>query len=128
MRGVMWESWMDGVLLERYADTENAELAVELGVSVRSVERHAAALGLSKSERFLLDVRRRALDQVSYLRLIGRKIGGGKKGGTPGSFKKGHRLSEEVERKRVKALQDLAWNERVRLIRGIPRKTRWKMK
>ncbi len=126
-----WQEWMDGVLRERYADERNSVLVDELGVSERTLQRHAKALGLGKSEAFLLMLREEGLRAVEYRRLCGERVGGFRKGegrkGTAGSFRKGHRFDGEVEARRVKAIRDRAWDERVRMIRGWQRRTAWKM-
>lgn len=122
---------MDAVLLERYADEKNTVLCEELGVSLRSVERHAGRLGLRKSEAFLERVSREGLMEIEYRRLCGEQVGGFRKGegrkGTAGSFRKGHRFCSEVEKRRIGAIRARAWDERVRLMRGWERKTKWKM-
>lgn len=127
----VWQDWMDGVLRERYAVEKNAEIAGELGVSLRSVERHAKALGLEKSRGFLERVSRDGLREIEYRRMCGERVGGFRKGegrkGTAGSFRKGHRFPEEVEARRIGAIRDRAWDERVRAIRGWARRTAWKM-
>lgn len=126
-----WQEWMDGVLRKRYAGEKNALLAEELGVSLRTLERHAGRLGLRKSESFLRDVSREGLMEVEYRRLCGERVGGVRKGegrkGTAGSFAKGHHFCGEVEARRVKAIRDRAWDERVRGMRGWERRTKWKM-
>lgn len=124
-----WRVEWDLVLLERYADEKNAVLCKELGVSMRTLERHANALGLRKSDAFLRKVSEEGLREVEYRRLCGERVGGIRKGdgrkGTAGSFKKGHKFDAEVEARRVKAIRDRAWDERVREIRGWAKKTRW---
>lgn len=128
----VWTPEKVAVLVEKYAEARNEDLVAELGVSMRTIERKAKALGLKKSERFLRDASQRGLMEIEYRRMMGEQVGGFKKGdghkGTPGSFKKGHRFTGEIEEKRVKACRDRAWDERVRLIRGFPRLTKWKMK
>lgn len=115
------------VLRERYADTENGILAKELGVSIRTVARWGAALGLRKSPDLIEKIRYKAYLGWQYLRLTGGNIGGGaKKGGTSGSFGQ-RKLTEEEERKRVDAIRKTAWEERKRVLRGESRKTRWRM-
>lgn len=122
---------MDAVLLERYADEKNRVLCSELGVSPRTLERHAGMLGLRKSGAFLRRVSEAGLREIEYRRLCGEQVGGTRKGegrkGTAGSFRKGHRFCREVEERRVKAIRDRAWDERVRAMRGWERKTKWKM-
>lgn len=128
----VWTPEKVAVLVEKYAETRNENLVAELGVSMRTIERKAKALGLKKSERFLRDASQRGLMEIEYRRMMGEQVGGFKKcdghKGTSGSFKKGHRFTGEIEEKRVKACRDRAWDERVRLIRGFPRLTKWKMK
>lgn len=125
---MMWEEWMDRVLLERYADCENRVLCQELGVSVRTLERHAARLGVRKSDEHMKWVQSEGVDGarrwIEWMKLTGQKIRkrpGGKR------FEKGHRFSPEVEEKRVKAIQARAWDERVRLMHGWRRATKWNM-
>lgn len=112
----------------RYADTENRVLARELGVSVRTVERWAAKLGLRKSEAFRRRVQAEAVKGavrwVEWMQLTGQKIRKSP-GGKP--FEKGHRFEEAIEKKRIKAIRDRAWDERVRMMHGWRRKTRWNM-
>ena len=124
----VWKDWMDSVLLERYADEENAVLVKYLGVGLRTLERHAAKLGVKKSQEFM-ERRQRlasrgAVRWVEYMKVTGQKI---RKSPGGRRFEKGHRFDEETEARRVKAIRDRAWDERVRLIRGWTRKTGWKM-
>lgn len=127
-RGKKWEPWMDQVLNERYADESNAELCRILGVALRTVERHASALGLKKSEehwrRHQQEASKGAKRWFEWMKLTGQKIKrrpGGKR------FEKGHRWDAETEEKRVNAIRDRAWDERRRLMHGWQRKTRWRM-
>jgi hypothetical protein len=125
-----WEPWMDEVMREKFADTRNEELQELFGVSSRTLLRHARKLGLRKSEEYMDAISRKGLDTIEYKRMLGERVGGPKKGHgvrTSGSFKKGHRFEGEIEEKRVKAIRDRAWDERKRIIHGMPRKTRWKM-
>lgn len=125
----MWTEEMDAVLRERFAEERNEDLARELGCGVRTVERHARALGLEKSEAFRRRAQERAksgaLMWYEYMRITGQKVGNH---GAPGrKFEKGHRLPPEVEARRVQAIRDRAWDERVRIMKGFTRKTGWKM-
>ncbi len=129
MRGRKWEPEWDQVLVDRFADELNAVLAKELGCGERTLVRHARMLGLEKSESFLKKARDRAQRGASmyfeYMRITGQKVGNH---GAPGrKFKKGHRFYGEIEAKRIKAIRDRAWDERVRIIHGMSRKTGWKM-
>lgn len=124
-----WESWMDEVVLERYADERNSVLCEELGVGLRTLERHAAKLGVRKSPVFIEKRQKMASQEaarwVEYMKITGQKI---RKSPGGRRFEKGHRFDAETEARRVKAIRDRAWDERVRLIRGWTRKTGWKMK
>ena len=128
-RGVKWTREMDRKLVELFADERNEVIARRLGCGVRTVERHARALGLEKSAAF----RERAKEWAAigsrryceYMRITGRKIV--RKGACGKPFQKGHRFDAEVEARRVKAIRDRAWDERVRIIHGVSRKTGWKM-
>ena len=128
-RGVKWLPEWDRVLEERFADELNAVLARELGCGERTLVRHARMLGLEKSEAF----RRKAQERAKrgselwyeYMRLTGQKVGNH---GAPGrKFEKGHRFPPEIEAKRIKAIQDRAQEERLRIIRKQKRSTGWKM-
>lgn len=125
-RGKHWEPWMDAVLEERFSDTKNEVLARELGVAWRTVKRHANLLGLKKSDAFLSECgkegSRGSVRWLEYMRITGQKVKK-RQGGRP--FQKGHRFEGEVEERRVKALRDRAWDERVREIRGWRKMTKW---
>lgn len=119
---------MEDVLREKFSSVRNADLERELGISNRTLLRHARRLGLEKSAAFLAEVSRRGLDTIEWMRLCGKRVGGYEKGthpGTAGSFRKGHKWDAGVEAKRVKAIRDRAWDERVREIRGMVPKTKW---
>lgn len=119
---------MDAVVIERYADEENCVLCEELGVCIRTLERHAVKLGVRKSAAFTERIQRKAssegLRTLEYMKITGKKV---KRGPGGKGFKKGHHFDAETEARRVKAIRDRAWDERVRMIRGWTRKTRWKM-
>lgn len=129
MRGRKWEPEWDGVLMELFPEERNEVIARKLGCGERTLVRHARMLGLEKSESFLKKARDRAQRGSSmyfeYMRITGQKVGNH---GAPGrKFKKGHRFDGEIEAKRIKAIRDRAWDERVRIIHGMSRKTGWKM-
>ena len=124
-----WSAELDRKLEKLFPDERTEVIARKLGCGVRTVERHASALGLKKSEAFkelsLERARSGARMWYEYMRITGQKIGNH---GAPGrKFEKGHRFDGEIEAKRVKAIRDRAWDERVRLIQGRPRKTGWNM-
>lgn len=129
MRGRKWEPEWDRVLEERFADERNDVLAKELGCGVRTLVRHARKLGLEKSREFMELAREASRAESArwyeYMRITGQKVGNH---GAPGrKFKKGHRFDAETEAKRVKAIRDRAWDERVRIIKGVSRRTKWPM-
>lgn len=120
---------MDRVVLERYADAENAVLCRELGVGLRTLERHAAALGVRKSEEHVRESQAKASREAArwfeYMRITGQKVQKKAVGGKP--FAKGHRFEGEIEARRVKSIRDRVWDERRRMMYGLTRRTKWKM-
>ena len=124
-----WGEKEDAVLLECFADERNEDLARRLGFGVRTLERHARELGLEKSDAFKERAKEWSAEgwrrYCEYMRITGQKRARSGVCGKP--FEKGHRFPAEVEAKRVKAIRDRAWDERVRIIRGWTRKTGWKM-
>lgn len=121
-----WEKRFDAVLEERYAEEENGVLAAELGVSLRSVERHAAQLGLKKSGAFLVRAAKKASDAA--IEWIGRMKASGKKivkryNGK--GFEKGHRWGSEVELKRVEKLREWVEDEKLRVLRCEKKRRGW---
>lgn len=121
-----WEERFDAVLEERYAEEENGVLAAELGVSLRSVERHAAMLGLKKSGAFLVRSAKKASDAA--VEWIGRMKASGKKivkryNGK--GFEKGHRWGSEVELKRVEKLREWTEEEKLRVLRCEKKRRGW---
>lgn len=129
MRGRKWEPEWDAILVERFSETLNAVLAKELGCGVRTLERHARRLGLEKSAAFKERSKEWSADgyrrYCEYMRITGQKLV--RKGVCGKPFEKGHRFDGEIEAKRIKAIRDRAWDEMVRIIHGISRKTGWKM-
>lgn len=121
-----WEERFDAVLEERYAEEENGVLAAELGVSLRSVERHAAMLGLKKSAAFLVRSAKKASDAA--VEWIGRMKASGKKivkryNGK--GFEKGHHWDADVERKRVEKLREWTEEEKLRVLRCEKKRRGW---
>ena len=127
MKGKIWTKSDDEVLIEKFADTYSTELAKMLNCGLRTIERHAKMLGLSKSKEHIKEIQRKAsmagTMQIEYLSFIGKK-----KRGTAsrGNFKKGRIPDPETEKKRIAALRQLAWEERKRVIHGFRQKTKWK--
>ena len=125
--GKIWTKSDDEVLIEKFADTYSTELAKMLNCGLRTIERHAKMLGLSKSKEHIKEIQRKASRaatmQIEYMSFIGKK-----KRGTAsrGSFKKGRIPDPEIEKKRIAALRARAWDERKRLMHGFKQKTKWK--
>lgn len=129
MRGRKWEPEWDGVLMEMFPEERNEVIARKLGCGVRTLERHARRLGLEKSAAFKERSKEWSADgyrrYCEYMRITGQKLV--RKGVYGKPFEKGHRFDGEIEAKRIKAIRDRAWDERVRIIRGMSRNTGWKM-
>lgn len=128
-RGKHWTEEMDRVLLERFASERNEDLAREFGYGVRTIVRHAHLLGLEKNAEFMDRSKAWSAEGYrrwcEYMRITGQKVKKKNYGGRP--FPKGHRFEGEVEARRVKAIQDRAQDERLRIIRGQLRATKWPM-
>ena len=127
MMGKIWTKTDDELLIEKYADTYNIELAKMFNCGIRTVQRHANKLGLQKSERLIKEIQRKAsmagTMQIEYMSFIGKKKRGT---ASSGSFKKGRIPDPETEKKRIAVLRQLAWKERKRVIHGFKQKTKWK--
>lgn len=125
-----WDEQTRERFRQAYPEMTASELSEAFGISERTVYRRAGQMGLRKSDGHMNKVRRKGLLEIEYRRLCGQRMGGVDKGvntNPGGGFKKGHRFHGVLEEKRVKAIRDRAWDERVRIIRGWRRKTRWKM-
>ena len=124
-----WDAEKDALLVELFPEVRNEEIARRLGCGERTVVRHARRLGLEKSAAFKERVKewaaRGSREYCEYMRITGQKIVRSGVCGRP--FQKGHHLDSEVEARRVKAIRDRAWDERVRMMHGWQRKTKWKM-
>lgn len=120
--GFLWKSWTEeeeSYLIENYRDTFNTDLAFKLGKSVGAVEQKAIRLKLTKGEDFLK-----------------RHIEGFKlKNNHPGGLKKGHKIghrftsdnqTKEMLEKATKTRNKLRKRERIRILYGLPRLTKWK--
>ena len=128
-RGVKWSPEWDRVLEERFADELNAVLTRELGCGERTLVRHARMLGLEKSEAFREKAKELSADGFrrwnEWMQVTGQKRR--RKGSCGRPFEKGHLFPPEIEAKRIKAIQDRAQDERLRIIRKQKRSTGWKM-
>ena len=105
-RGRQWSPKMDEILRKWYADEESTALARQFGYGVRTIERHAALLGLKKSPELIKSVAKKGSDAA--LEWIKRKKEKGEKiRKAPGGrrFEKGHRWDPETEARRVEAIR-----------------------
>ncbi len=127
MRGKAWTKETDDILIERYANTENKILATETGYGIRTIERHAKALGLSKSREFMQIMQSRASAEgarwFEYKRLIGEKVY--KRSYHGRKFEKGRIPDPEIEKKRIAAIRERAWSDRMRIMHGMLPKAKW---
>lgn len=128
-RGVKWSPEWDRVLVERFPKELNAVLARELGCGERTLVRHARRLGLEKDEEWRAKAKELSVDGYrrwnEWMQVTGQKRRRNGSCGRP--FEKGHRFPPEIEAKRIKAIQDRAQDERLRIIRKQKRSTGWKM-
>lgn len=105
-RGKQWSPKMDSILEKWYADEESTKLAAQFGYGVRTIERHAAQLGLKKSPELLKRVAKKASDAATRW-IDGKKARGEKiekRWGGHG-FQKGHQWDEETEKRRVEGIR-----------------------
>ena len=122
-----WNESINQILIEKYANIKNEELAKEFGYSLRTIERHARMLGLRKSKEFMrqtqLEASRKGTLELEYRSLIGLKRKGHCKGRV---FKKGNHLQPEIEKKRIESIRRRAWEDRKRIIHGMTPVARWR--
>lgn len=106
-RGKHWTPMMDDILRRYFADEESKELARQFGYGLRTIERHAKELGLSKSPELLRAAARKGSDAAARKRRLlkekGEKIRLSRPGGKP--FQKGHRWDQETEARRVEGIR-----------------------
>ena len=95
-----------------YPTVFNRPLAAWLGVSLRTLNRKAAELGLSKIENFNqvrnADIQELASDALKRAYRAGRRSSNFKKGvrnNPGGEFKPGHEESPEVRERRIEAIR-----------------------
>ena len=127
MRGKKWNKEIDKVLTERYPNEKNSILSKELGYGIRTIERHAKMLCLHKSKEFLSEIQIKASMEgarwFEYMRITGQKVRINNSNGK--RFEKGRTPDPETEKKRIAAIRATAWNDRKRIIHGLPPKTKW---
>ena len=106
-RGKAWTAKMDAILVKYYADEESTKLAREFGYGLRTIERHAAKLGLKKSDALLYRIAKKGSDAatawIKRKKERGEKIE--KKWGGHG-FEKGHKWDEETEARRIEGIRN----------------------
>ena len=73
-----WNESINQILIEKYANIKNEELAKEFGYSLRTIERHARMLGLRKSKEFMrqtqLEASRKGTLELEYRSIVGKLI------------------------------------------------------
>ena len=127
MRGKKWDKKIDRILIERYPNEKNSILSKEFGYGIRTIERHARMLSLHKSKEFLSETQLKASMEgarwFEYMRITGQKVRTNNSNGK--CFEKGRIPDPETEKKRIAAIRATAWNDRKRIIHGLPPKTKW---
>ena len=104
---IHWSGQMLSYLRRNYATTTNREMVEWLGVSSYAIRTKAAELGLRKDQEWLRDMRsRNSKANIPILRASGKF--GFRKGHRPflgNMWKKGHKFTEEENRKRAQAIR-----------------------
>ena len=131
MRGhrTIWTDAMLERLQAEYPVRYNRDLARDLGVSLRTLIRKARELGIEKEPDFIAnrleDIERRAKRAAAK---VPRPYMKGRRTNLKNEFKPGHKESAETKRKRIAALKDAAYRDKVRLKYGLPQRTKWPIK
>lgn len=124
-----WTDEMIRQLQDGYATKFNRDLAIEIGVSLRTLIRKARALGLKKEPGFLAknfdEIERRA---AIASRKVGRAYLKGIRTNPAGEFKPGHKESADTKAKRIASLKERAYRDKVRLKYGLKPTTKWPVK
>lgn len=134
MQGVKFNPTPEQIqyLIDNFANTKNADLSAHLNISIRSVNRLASKLGLSKSEEFLVQVRRESIEPLRLWHRLHPKPSGYR---IPNSeqtlFRRGdtykHRYGEKAHRlahqKSVISRNETIKKERRRILFGLPQQT-----
>lgn len=89
----VWTAEKIEYLRQHFHNCSNASIVAATGVSERTIQRKAKALGLVKDPDYIAQIARDGLLEIDYLRLIGRKMGPpkGLRCNPKGEFRKGHR-------------------------------------
>lgn len=126
----VWTEEKVDYLLRHYSNTANAEIVAATGVSERTIQRKAKALGLVKDPAYIAGISRDGLMQIEYLRLTGHKMGPpkGLRCNPKGEFKPGHKESKVTRALRIASLRARSESEHQRIARGLKPNTRWNLK
>lgn len=126
----VWTEEKVDYLLRHYANTPNAEIVAATGVSERTIQRKAKALGLVKDPAYIAGISRDGLMQIEYLRLTDHKMGPpkGLRCNPAGEFKPGHKESKVTRALRIASLRARSESEHQRIARGLKPNTRWNLK
>ena len=112
---IHWSASMLDYLRTHYARTINQELCDHLCMSQRTMARKARELGLQKDRQWLTEVwneRRKLAHMIARAKGYPGKFMPGDERGKAGQYKKGHRLTDEQEAKRVAAVHEWAKRHR----------------
>ena len=125
----VWTAEKIEYLRQHFHNCSNASIVAATGISERTIQRKAKALGLTKDSEYIAQIARDGLLEIDYLRLIGRKMGPpkGLRCNPKGEFRKGHKESAITRVRRIASLRATGDAERVRIKKGLPRKTKWRM-
>ena len=117
-------------IAQYYATTANADIVKAIGVSERTIQRKAKALGLVKDSAYLHQVAIDGLREIDYRRLCGQKMGPpkGLRCNPAGEFKKGNKESKVTRALRIASLRARADSERQRIDHGLKPQTKWRFK
>ena len=131
MRGypTIWTDEMLQRLRDEYPVRFNHEIAAGLGVSIRTMLRKARELGVEKEPGFM----EKRIDEIERManraaKKAGRPSMKGRRLNPKGEFKPGHKESPETREKRIAAIRDRAYREKIRVKYGLPQKTKWPIK
>lgn len=132
---IFWTDEMIETLRKKFPTEYNKYLAIELGVSIRSLIRKARDLGIDKEPRFL-EIRRAEISRWAAAYRSPNPTKGQKGWCVPNSeatrFKKGnvspmavsYEVREKVRKSRLKTIE----NERYRIKNGLDQETKLKLK
>ena len=131
---IIWTDWMLDIIKNKFATEYNKYLAIETGVSLRSLIRKARELGINKEPRFP-EIRKMTISAWAQAAKADNKNKGRKGWCVPNSeayrFKKGHvspmnlpEIRKKVSNSRLNRIAD----ERLRIELGLPQLTKLNLK